>query len=247
MFGKIWLGLVLVSLVGLLIGSIKQRQGWFFWIPMVAILGPLGLLVWLVAGRENKAGSWRVVLVEATGDVAPTVVAFMIFLVVAISMPAVQASDILQLLLILGLPPLVGCFVFHGPLLAVATKTGYGHTLLQRLPQAWVTANLGMAGIDLLAATLVNQSLRSCAALPLPPWVAVGWWGLTVIGAVLGMLLLLLFEGWAVRRGFQAWSVLASGQGEMITPGWRRLWWWILLSYLALFAGIVGMVLLQSL
>lgn len=99
----------------------------------------------------------------------------------------------------------------------------------------------------MLAATLVNLSLRSCAALPLPPWTAVGWWGLTVIGAVLGMLLLLLFEGWAVRRGFQAWSVLASGQGEMITPGWHRLWWWILLSYLALFAGIVGMVLLQSL
>jgi hypothetical protein len=246
LFGKIWLGLVLVSLIGLLIGSIKQRQGWIFWIPVVVILGPLGWLVWLVAGREHKAGSWRAVRVEATGDVAPTVVAFMIFLVVAISMPAVQASDIFQFLLIFGLPPLVGCLVFHGPLLAVATKTGYGHTLLQRLPQVWVTANLGMAGIDLLAATLVNRSLRSCAALPLPPWTVVGWWGLTVIGAVLGMLLLLLFEGWAVRGGFQAWSVLASGHGEVTTPGWRRLWAWILLSYLALFAGIIGMVLLQS-
>ena len=41
-------------------------------------------------------------------------------------------------------------------------------------------------------------------------------------------------------RGFRAWSVLAWGDGEVATPSWRRLWWWILLSYLVLFAGIAA-------
>jgi hypothetical protein len=245
--GKLWVGLVLASLAGLLIGSSKGRQGWSFWIPLVIILGPLGLLIWLLAGRKWQSGTWQTVLVEAAGDAAPTVVAFVIYLIMVVTSPAMQASQVLQLLLIFVLPLLVGWLLFHGPWLALTTKTGYIRTLLRRLPQVLVAANLGMAGIDLLAATLINLSLRTCATIPLPPWTAVGWWGLTVIGALLGMLLLLLFEGWAVRRGFQAWSVLASGQGEVITPGWRKLWWWILLSYLALLAGIVGMVLLQSL
>jgi len=244
--GQIWLGLVLASLVGLLIGSINGRQGWIFWIPVVAILGPLGLLIWLFVGRMPGTAVWQVTLVEATGDVVPTVVSFVIYLIVAIIVPAMQASPSLQLLLLLGLPVLIGCFAFHAPLLALATKTGYFRTLLRRLPQVLVVANLGTAGIDFLAATLVNQSLRTCTAFPLPPWTAVGWWGLTVIGALVSYLLLLLYEGWAVRRSFHAWSILASGEGEVATPGWRKLWAWILLSYLALFCGIAGVLFVQQ-
>jgi hypothetical protein len=240
LLGKLWLGLVLASLAVLLIGSINKRQGLIFWVPVVAILGPLGLLIWLVAGRRRGAGTWRAFLVEAAGDVAPTVVAFVIYLVAAIQIPAVQASQLLQVLFIFCLPLLFGWLLFQGPLLARATHMGYLRTLLQRLPHTWVAANLGMAGISVLAMPLVTMSIRTCSALPLPPWTAVGWWAFAVVGALAAMILLLIYERWAVRRGFRAWSVLAWGDGEVATPSWRRLWWWILLSYLVLFAGIAA-------
>ena len=72
LLGKLWLGLVLASLAVLLIGSINKRQGLIFWVPVVAILGPLGLLIWLAAGPQaRRAGTWRAILVESAGDVRP--------------------------------------------------------------------------------------------------------------------------------------------------------------------------------
>jgi hypothetical protein len=41
--------------------------------------------------------------------------------------------------------------------------------------------------------------------------------------------------------------VLASGEGEVVTPPWRRLWWWIVPSDLALSGGMVVGVLIQRL
>ncbi len=240
--GKVWVGLVVASLVLLLIGSIRQRRGLIFWLPVVVILGPLGLLVWLVAGRGRGAGVWRSALVEATGDVAPTVVAFIVAALVIFLSPAAQASQPLQLLLFCGLPLFAGWLAFQGPLVARATGKGYLRTLWQRLPHAWVAANLGMAGILAPGILLANMSVQ----MPLPPWIAVSWWAFAVAGALPAMLLLLLHEAWAVRRGFRAWSVLAWGEGEVASGPWRKLWWWIPLSYAVLIGGVVGNGLIQQ-
>jgi hypothetical protein len=247
LIGKAWVGLDIASLFLLFVLSINKRDRWLFWIPVVAILGPLGLLIWLVTRRRRPAGTWQVILVEAAGDVAPTVVTFTIMLIVVISVPGAQASVPLQILLIFGLPLLVGWLVFQGPLLALGMKVGYLHLLRQRLPQAWVVANLGMGGINTLTAPMVNQSTRICSILPLSPWVVMTWWSFVILGALGGGLLLFGYESWAVRRGFRAWSVLAGAEDKVVSPPWRRLWWWIPLSYVALFGGVVGSVLLQQL
>jgi hypothetical protein len=241
-FGKVWLGLAVASLTALLIGSIKGRKGWIFWIPVVVILGPLGLLIWLAAGHERSADNWQTLLVEAAGDVMPTIVAFMVFAIVTVLIPAVQASQIFQALLIFGSPLFIGWLVFQGPLLAQANHKDYLHTLIERLPHAWVTANLGMGGIFVLATPLANGSVQN----PLPFWTFVAWWAFAVAGALVAMLLLLLYEVWSVRRGFRAWSVLACGEGLVTSAPWRMLWWWILLSYLAFMAGIVGYPYIQQ-
>ena len=68
-----------------------------------------------------------------------------------------------------------------------------------------------------------------------------------VLGALLGGLLLYLQQLWAVRRGLSAWRVLAWGGGEVRSGSWRTLWWWVLLSYLALVGGVVASVVLQQL
>jgi len=240
--GKLWLGLVVASLAALLIASIKKRKGLVLWIPVVIILGPLGLLIWLAAGRGRKAGNWQAILVEAVGDVIPTIVGFIAAAVGLVLIPGASNSPLLQLLLFFSLPLFIGWLVFQGPLLAMATKKGILHTLLQRLPHTWVAANLGLAGIFPLAVPLMNMSIQ----LPLPAWTVVFWWAFTVLSALAAMLLLLLYEGWSVRRGYQGWTSLARGDGQVTSAPWRKLWWWILLSYAALIGGVAGYVFIQQ-
>ncbi len=244
--GVTWLGLVLAGLAVFLVLAPNRRQGWRFWIPVVVILGPLGLLTWLGAGRGWKAGRWRAILVEAAGDVAPTAAALVVALVVIILRLAALGWQV-QLLAMLGLPLVAGWLLFQGPLLAWGTKGSFPRILLRRLPHVWVVGNLGLAGISTLAGPLVTRSLRICPALPLSPWTVLTFWAIVALCALLGGLLLLAYESWAVRRGFRAWSVLAAGEGEILTPRWRHLWWWIPLSYVVLFGGVVASVLILRL
>jgi hypothetical protein len=245
-FGMVWLGLVLASLVVLLIASIKDRRGLIFWIPVVAITGPLGLLIWYSVRGKLTDRSWRSVLVETVGDVAPAVVGFVLYLVVVFVVSAVQNSEPLQILLLFILPPILGLVAFHGLLLTSATDQGYLHTLWKRFPHVWVSANLGMAGMFMLAFPVVNMSLGSCSIIPLNPWTLSLWWGIAVLGALVAMMLLMFYESWAARRDFRAWAVLATGDSEIATPGWRDLWWWILVSLIILIAGAAAGVMIQQ-
>ena len=96
----------------------------------------------------------------------------------------------------------------------------------------------------MVALSLVNLSLRICSLLPLTVWPVMIWWAIAVLGARVGGLFLFLYEYWAVRGGFQAWSILAWREAEVRTPSWRKLWWWILLSYGALLGGLAAGVIL---
>ncbi len=248
--GMTWLALVLVCLAALIVLSAYNRPrlgpqpGLVFWIPLVTLLGPLGLLVRFAVGRRQVDG-WRAALLEAAGDVLPVAVAFAISLTTIILVPAAQASEPLQIVLILGLPLTCEWLIFQGLLLAPATRKGYLRTLGQRLPQALVAANLGLAGVIAVGMPLVNGSLSACPIMPFSAWTVAAWWAIAALGALPGCVLLWLYEYWAVRHGFQGWGVLASGQGDVRTPSWRRLWWWILLSFVALCGGLVVAMLIR--
>jgi hypothetical protein len=241
-----WLAVVLVSLILMIALPIGGRRGLALWVPAVILLGPLALLVRFVAGRCRQPVRWRIALLEAMGDVMPAVIAFVAILVMLIMIPSVQSAGLLQLALVLGLPVVMGWLIFHGPLLASVTTEGPGRFLIQRLPQSLVVANLGMGGISVVAIPLVNWSSRTCSIFPLNSWTVSTWCVIVVLGALIGGLLIFLYEFWAVRVGFQAWSVLACKVGEVRTPSWRKLWWWILLSYAAFLGGIVVGVLLSK-
>ena len=66
------------------------------------------------------------------------------------------------------------------------------------------------------------------------------------MSALVAILLLLLYEGWSVHRGYRGWVILAQGEGEVKSAPWRKLWWWIPLSYAVLIVGIVAYVFLQG-
>ena len=244
--GKAWAGLVLASLVVIILFARRNLWGWIFWLDIAIVLGPLGLLVWLIAGRKQSPRPWQAALVEAAGHLPPVVIAYMVMLGVFVLFPQAQANQLLQLLFVFILPVLLGWLFFQGPLLALAARRGYLRTLGQRLPAAWVGANLGIAGITALAMPLVNWLSSTCSVMNPSIWLVGSLWAVVVAGAGLGMLLVWLYEGWAVRYGYRAWSILSAGEGEVNTPGWRMLWWWFLLSFGALVGGLVANNLVQG-
>ena len=61
-------------------------------------------------------------------------------------------------------------------------------------------------------------------------------------GRLVRFLLLGPFERWCVRHGFRAWWILAFGEGDLVSASWRKIWWWILLSFAALIGGVADYV-----
>jgi hypothetical protein len=238
--GKIWLGFVVASVCILVIFSIKHPRGLIYWIPTVGLLGPLGLLVWLVAGRKHGTAKWQQILIESAGDVLPSIVAFMMVIVGVIVNMGVPA--LINLLLFLISPLLIGWLFFQSLVLSFARGKGYWRTLIQRIPHTWVASNLGMAGIVAVATPLVNKSLQ----LPLPVWTVFSWWAFTILGGLVGVLILFVYNAWCTRRGHQAWTVLAFREGDISSASWRQAWWWILLSYMVLFVGIATFIAIQQ-
>ena len=237
--GKAWAGLLLASLLLMILLAFRRPRTLLYWLPLALILGPLAVLVWLIAGRKSQASPWQAALLEAAGHLTPITVAFLIALVAVILVPQAQSNTLAQILLILVLPVLLSWLLFQGPLLALASQRIYLRTLGERLPAAWITAHLGIAGIYLLAMRLVDWFSGTCSLMWPTPWALVSFWAAVAGGAVLGLLFILLYEAWAVHHGYRAWSVLALGDGEVSTPPWRELWPWILLSFAILIGGVI--------
>ena len=240
-YGIAWFGIVIFSLVAYLIVSRNERQGRIFWGAVILILGPLALLAWQLSVRRQSPGTLQIALVEAIGDVTPTVVTFLIYLVLVLLIPEANSFPI-QFTLIFVLPLVVGCIFFQGPLMSLVLEKGYRRVLVEKLPRVLVAANLGMAGIIAIATPFVVESL----VYSWSGWTLVYFWAIVVLGAFVGVLVLMGFEVWILRHGFLLWWVLASGEGEVVSPTWRQMWWWIILSYIALFGGVLVSQLLQQ-
>jgi hypothetical protein len=245
--GMAWVAVLFACLILLVALSARQAGGLVFWVPAVAALGPLGLLAWLATRHQRQPRVWRAALLEAAGDAMPTVVAFVLALVAFVLVPTLQASQGRQIAVILGLPLLAGWLGLQAPLTAPLTQKGYARTLIQLLPRALVAAGLGLAGILAVALPLTSGSTRVCTVMPLPVWTVGTWWAIAGLGALVSGLLLFIYESWAVRRGYRAWSVLAWREGRVRSPSWRTLWWWIPLSCIALVAGLIVNGILQQL
>jgi hypothetical protein len=195
-------------------------------------------LVWLIAARGRRASA----LVETAGDLVPYVVGMVAALLTVALVPTVGQSSLLQLLAFYGFPLSIGLFLYQAPLLARATKSGYARTVLRRLPAALVSTNLALAGLLAIGLPLFKQHLDYCG---LGSLTVLSWWAIAVLGALVGGLLLYVYHAWAVHRGFAAWSVLLYGTSEagddaaaVFSPSWRRLWLWILGSFVVLLAGM---------
>ena len=219
--GRSWSALIVISMILLFIIP-PRNKGMRFWIPAVFVLGPFALAARILALNPAKTPIWGKALIETVGNLVPVVISFLIALIVLIfKMISGGISEQKQGLIILGLPLLSSWIIFHSPLLA-------------------------LAGIFPVAMNLVNKTLAMSQIIPLSPWIVMTWLALIVAGSLIGGLFIFFYELWAVSRGCLAWNVFAGNEGEVNTPGWSKIWWWILISIGTLFIGLIaGVVLLR--
>ncbi|MDP4222924.1 MAG: hypothetical protein Q8868_06380 [Bacteroidota bacterium] len=243
--GISWTVLILCSLILLLIIPTDNKKGFWFWIIAVIFLGPFAFILKLLTVKSLKTSRWTGTLVETIGNLIPIVAIYTVALTLLILKSMTGAvSWQFQLAMVFGLPLLAGWLLFHGPMLASSSQISFIRFLMHRLPHVIVSTFLGLAGIFIVSMPLANRGLNMSQLIPLSPWAVMNWWAIVILGALPGGILIYLYERWAVKKGFSAWIILAGSEGKVITPSWRELWWWIVISIQILIAGLIAGVML---
>jgi hypothetical protein len=194
--------------------------------------------------KRCKTTFCRNTIIETLGNLIPVVISYTAAIaVLTLSMISGSVSWQIQIFIIFGLPIIIG-LIFPMVFLAPVSNLNFGRFLLQCLPLVLVSTFIGLGGITPVALPLVNKSLNMSLLIPLSPLPVITWWAIVVLGALPGGLIISIFQRWAVKKEFRSWSVLTTGDGEIMLPNWGKLWWWILISLGILFAGlIIGVVL----
>jgi len=245
--GLLWVASVLISLAFIFFIPVAGSRKLIFWIPAILLLGIPGLLAFIVIRNKSEQSIWKTALQETIGNIMPMVFSFVIVLVILVLIMINQGAHwIFQVGCYFILPLLLGLLVFQGPFLFSMSKKNFIRFLIKRLPDALVTTNLATTGIIIILLPLVNWSIQFCPLLPFSVWPVLIWWLIVVTGAIVGGILVFIYEYNTVKRGIKAWSVLINNGGEVQTSSWHELRWWIPGSYLLIILGFVVAVILQS-
>lgn len=238
--GISWTAAVFISIILIITVFRRDRGELRYWLPAVVFLGPLALILRFLTINIRKKETVRNALVETAGDLIPVVVSYTVALTILIVITLSKgAGQGLQVALMFGLPLIMGWLIFHGSGLSFVSGKNPGRFLFKRLPQVLVTTFLGLTGVIAIALPIVNKNLPGQMLVPLSPWAVIVWWAIVLLGGLAGGLLIFFYESWSVSKGFRAWTILAGSGGEVLTPSWRVIWWWIPISFVVMIAGLV--------
>jgi len=244
--GRSWSALIIFSMILLFIIP-PRNKGQRFWIPAVLVFGPFALAARIIAINPTKTSIWSKALIETGGNIVPVAISYLVALIIMILMMISGGiGQLQQALLILAFPLLASWIIFQSPLLALTGKKNFFLFLFQRLPQVSVTTFLVLGGIFPVSMVLVNRTIAMSQVIPLSPWIVMTWLAIIVAGSLIGGMFVYLYELWAVKKGYQAWNVYAGSEGEVTTPKWSKIWWWLIISTQVLLAGFIAGIMLQK-
>jgi hypothetical protein len=237
--GMSWAALILVSL-GLYLFSIRTRsRKTGYVLATIILLGPLALITWYLGVFRKTPAIWGKTLVEVLGDLVPLVMSMVFFLVIVFILPQSQSSWVIQVLLLFGLPLLLGWLLFPGVCLSSGSGEHIRPFLIHRLPHAIVIFIMGLSGYMLVLQTLIIASLRICPLMPFSIWTLFTWLAVLALGALISSVFLFIYEYQMVKEGFLSWSAYLGEGEKVISKSWRQLWGWILISLVVLTALLI--------
>jgi hypothetical protein len=196
--------------------------------------------------KKCKTNICRYAIIETLGNLVPLVISNTVALVLIIlSMLSGNVSWQVQVAATFGLPIISG-LLFHILFLVRVSNKNFGRFLNQCFPMVLVTTFFGLGGIIPVAMTLVVMSLYMSLLIPLSILPVMTWWAYVALGALPGGLFIFLFQRRVIKKGYRAWSVLTENEGEVMFPKWSKLWWWLLIGVIVLFAGLIAGIVLQK-
>jgi hypothetical protein len=234
-----WLVSVVLCLILFFTVCREHKHGFKIWLPAIIVLGPFAIILRFIVTGNYKKTYWRKALIETLINLIPLVVSYTLAIVILILILfSGKADPLLQISLMFGLPLIVS-LLFRLIYLGSYSSKNIRQLLSVCLFQVLVATFLGLGGIIPVAMPLINRNLVISLIAPLSPVAVVSWWAIVAAGSVMGGLFIFLYEYWSVTKGYLAWNVLVDGEGELTAPTWRKFWWWIIVSIVVLFLGLV--------
>lgn len=245
-----WFLLAAVS-VGVVAWDMEKVTGltWgtkFAWAWITLVCGVFGLAVYFKRHRGSDqavSDSHRALGATAYGATG-AVTGSLFMMLLSIVFPAVDnASSTVTLALLLGLPLLVGLFLFRAPFIALRNIGRYGAAVLASIIPETISILFVLTGlfpatmlpIALLSDVFGGADLRTLA--------------LFAFGAIVGAIVAYPYNIWMVRRGYSVWpgDEIASEEGgqvklPVVREAWRVLLLGVFLFVLSLGATLINFV-----
>ena len=198
-----WLLLVSVSIFIMTIRILRVKGtsafGKMIWLAATLFLGPISILVHLWSYPRDGAESddnWR----QALSASVLTITGYTIAWILALTLLFNFGSDP-NPLMILGttylIPLLAGLFLFRIPLQINRVETHLSGVIKRNLLTEVITFNLAFA-ILFSMTWLISDRLLTTIPQPASPF----FWAMLSVIAVVGLLVLIPFHYWMIRRGY---------------------------------------------
>jgi len=209
------------------------RVSWamrMIWGLAVLLFGPVGLLAYVLSCRGPqrsptgpKCALARFSLGSTLCSVVGSAVGVLIGFVLRSAFPSLAIGAEKMILIFYGLPLIVGLLALRAPLMASLQGSSYWRGLRRALPVEMISANAVLLG--LFPATVLP--IKWLERFPLPP---AGephnpvFWGVLVLGALVGALTAYLPHMWMVHCNLVPWRALIVDRGESSPFPHRAKW-----------------------
>lgn len=252
----VWFFLATGSLVVLIWDLAHSTQALWgvrvIWVLVVALFGPVGLMVYLYSYRQpqrslelkSAVANWR----SALGATVFSVVGYAIGITFAFSsfyliLPFNESSLWSVAARLYGMPLLIGLFFFRVPLIDFAVENRYWIAIRYRFLTEVISLNFILVGLLPVSFILLilcekNLGMRGPGS--------VLFWGVISLSAIAGALTVYPFNAYMARRGFYFWPFrfiagkkIALEKNSMVPISLRNAWGALLLSFALLIGSIV--------
>jgi len=218
------------------------------WLLIIILLGPIGLLVYLISYRQPQRSlkpqavmaNWKRALGESVYSV--TGFAIGILVMIAYFIYIQPNADLLTILVISYIVPfLIDLMFFRTPLVVSRLGGRYWIAVHKTIFAQAISTNLVWS-----AGFPVILLLRIRWFPGLPQMVNPQFWLMILLAAIAGLLIIYPFNLWMTRRGFGYWPtrIFAGGktaieEKSMTTLYFRNAWGVLLLSFVLLIISVV--------
>jgi len=219
----------------------------YLWAMVLLILGPLGLLAYLLsyrwAGHASGARPspwWRALGASLYSGAGYAIGWTLVLVSFVLWWP--ERHPLVTLALLYVVPLAIGLLCYRAPLLSSLLGNRYGLALGRGLLTEVISTNLAMVALLLVGMVGADRWLPRPLNLASPLL-----YGLVVLVALSSALVVYAYNFWLARRGWAGWWLVGEElAGPVTVPSWRNAWGALLVSVVVMLVATALTILLLA-